>query len=183
MSENCVFCQIIRKQAPACIVYEDDRVVAFLSNRPVNEGHTLVVPKAHYENIYEIPEDDIAYLFRIVKRVAVGVRDAMASEGIRVVQNNGCAAGQVVFHLHVHVIPMQPHEGFMHGKAYRDQSQGRMPEALAMDAEKIRLKLSFIAENILRSPYVSRCTFGLSVLRILLCKQVSYGRIGMTAAE
>ena len=56
MSE-CVFCKIIRKEAPATIVYEDDKVVAFLSNRPVNVGHTLVVPKRHYENIYEIPEE------------------------------------------------------------------------------------------------------------------------------
>jgi histidine triad (HIT) family protein len=138
MSENCVFCKIISKGAPASIVYEDEAVVAFLSNRPVNEGHTLVVPKKHYENIYEIPEEDIAYLFKIVKRVALAVRDAMAAEGIRVVQNNGWAAGQVIFHFHVHVIPMKPHEGFSHGKAYRDQSQGRMPEALEMDAVKIR---------------------------------------------
>ncbi|MGD6852518.1 MAG: HIT family protein [Candidatus Bathyarchaeia archaeon] len=141
MSENCVFCQIIRKEAPACIVYEDEMVVAFLSNRPVNEGHTLVVPKKHYENIYEIPDEEIAHLSKIAKRVAVGVRDAMDAEGIRVVQNNGSAAGQVIFHFHVHVIPMKPHEGFMHGKAYRDQSQGRMPEALELDAEKIRQKL------------------------------------------
>jgi histidine triad (HIT) family protein len=142
MSENCVFCKIIRKEAPASFVYEDESVVAFLSNRPVNEGHTLVVPKKHYENIYDIPEEDICYLFKVVKRVAHAVRDAMAAEGIRVVQNNGWAAGQVIFHMHVHVIPLKPHEGFSHGKAYRDQSQGRMPEALEMDAEKIRLKLS-----------------------------------------
>ncbi len=141
MSEDCIFCAIIRKEAPASFVYEDDQVVAFLSNRPVNEGHTLVVPKKHYENIYEIPEEEIAYLFKIVKRVAVAVRDAMTAEGIRVVQNNGWAAGQVVFHFHVHVIPIKLHEGFTHGVAYRDQSQARMPEALRADAEKIRLKM------------------------------------------
>ncbi len=142
MSEDCIFCSIIRKEAPASRVYEDDRVVAFLSNRPVNEGHTLVVPKKHYENIYDIPEEEIAYLFKVVKRVAHAVRDAMAAEGIRVVQNNGWAAGQVVFHFHVHVIPMKPHEGFTHGKAYRDQSQGRMPEALEGDAVQIRRHLT-----------------------------------------
>jgi histidine triad (HIT) family protein len=141
MVENCVFCKIIQKQAPACIVYEDDAVMGFLSNRPVNEGHTLVVPKRHYENIYEMPEDEIASLFKIVKHIAVAVRDAMATEGIRVVQNNGWVAGQVIFHFHVHVIPMKPHEGFSHGVAYRDQSQGRMAEALEGDAQKIRQKL------------------------------------------
>lgn len=124
------------------MVYEDDHVVAFMSNRPVNEGHTLVVPKKHYENIYDIPDDEIAYLAKIVKRVARAVRDAMSAEGIRVVQNNGSAAGQVIFHFHMHVIPIKPHEGFTHGKAYRDQSQGRMPEDIEIDAEKIRQKLS-----------------------------------------
>ena len=141
MSEECIFCHIIQKEVPVSFVYEDDQVAVFLSNRPVNEGHTLVVPKKHYENIYEIPEDEVAYLSKIVKRVAVAVRAAMAVEGIRVVQNNGSAAGQVIFHLHVHVIPMKPHEGFTHGKAYRDQTKGRMPEALEADAQKIKQNL------------------------------------------
>ncbi len=141
MSENCVFCQIIRRESPASFVYEDDLAVVFLSNRPVNEGHALVIPKKHYENIYEVPDEEIAHLFKVAKHISVAVRDAMKAEGIRVVQNNGWAAGQVIFHFHIHVIPMKPHEGFMHGKAYRDLTQGRMPEALELDAEKIRQKL------------------------------------------
>jgi histidine triad (HIT) family protein len=138
MVGDCVFCQIIRKEAPASIVYEDDRVIAFLSNRPVNEGHTLVVPKKHYENIYEIPDEEVAYVYKTAKHIAVAVRAAMKAEGIRIVQNNGSAAGQVIFHFHVHVIPMKPHEGFMLGKAYRDQTQGRHPEMLDVDAQLIR---------------------------------------------
>jgi histidine triad (HIT) family protein len=141
MSE-CVFCQIISKQLPASVVYEDKQVIAFLSNRPVNEGHTLVLPKKHYENIYEISEDEVASLFKIVKRVAHAVRDAMGAEGIRVVQNNGWAAGQVIFHLHVHIIPMLPNEGFSHGKAYRDPTRPRNEELLETDAQKIRNFLS-----------------------------------------
>jgi histidine triad (HIT) family protein len=137
MSE-CVFCQIICKQLPASLVYEDEQIIAFLSNHPVNEGHTLVLPKKHYEDIYEISEDEVAYLFKVVKRVAHAVKDAMGAEGIRVVQNNGWAAGQVIFHLHVHIIPMKPNEGFSHGKAYRDPTQPRHTELLDMDAEKIR---------------------------------------------
>jgi histidine triad (HIT) family protein len=123
---------------PASVVYEDEQVIAFLSNRPVNEGHTLVLPKKHYETIYEISEDEVAYLFRIVKRVAHAVNDATGAEGIRVVQNNGWAAGQVIFHLHVHIIPMRPNEGFSHGKAYRDLTQPRNAELLETDAQKIR---------------------------------------------
>ena len=118
MSE-CVFCQIIRKEAPASIVYEDEQVVAFLSNRPVNVGHTLVAPKKHYENIYEIPEEEAAYLFKIVKKIAQAVKDATGIEGIRIVQNNGKDAGQVVFHLHVHIIPMKPSSQLLHEHGFR----------------------------------------------------------------
>ncbi len=129
---ECIFCQIARKEAPASVVYEDEQVIAFLSNRPVNIGHTLVVPKKHYENIYGIPEDEAAYLFRIAKRITHAVKDAVNAEGIRLVQNNGEVAGQVVFHLHVHVIPMKPHNMFRHDNGYRE------PEDLEKDAEKIR---------------------------------------------
>jgi histidine triad (HIT) family protein len=122
---------------PASVVYEDEWIVAFLSNRPVNEGHTLVVPKKHYENIYDISEEEAAYLFKIVKRVAHAVRAAMCSEGIRIVQNNGEAAGQVVFHLHVHIIPMKPYNQF-HNNAYRDPTNERSTEALEKDADTIR---------------------------------------------
>lgn len=134
MSE-CIFCQIIRKEAPASIVYEDEQVVAFLSNHPVNVGHTLVAPKKHYVNIYEIPEEEAAYLFRIVKRVAYAVKNATGVEGIRIVQNNGETAGQVVFHLHMHVIPMKPYSQFQHENGFR------AIKLLNNDAEKIRKHL------------------------------------------
>jgi histidine triad (HIT) family protein len=132
---ECVFCQIIRKEAPASIICEDEQVVAFLSNRPVNVGHTLVAPKKHYVNIYEIPEEEAAYLFRIVKRVAYAVKNATGVEGIRIVQNNGEAAGQVVFHLHMHIIPMKPYSQFQHENGFR------AIKLLNKDAEKIRKHL------------------------------------------
>jgi len=134
MSE-CIFCQITRKEAPSSIVYEDEQVVAFLSNRPVNIGHTLVAPKKHYENIYEIPEEEAAYLFKMVKKIAQAVKDATGIEGIRIVQNNGEDAGQVVFHLHVHIIPMKPAGQIFHEHGFR------AAELLDEDVEKIRLHL------------------------------------------
>ena len=66
MTESCTFCKIARGEAPASQVYEDEKVIAFLSIRPINVGHTLVVPKRHYENIYEIPEEEVAHLSKIV---------------------------------------------------------------------------------------------------------------------
>jgi histidine triad (HIT) family protein len=140
MSE-CTFCKIIQKQVSASIIYEDVQVAAFLSHRPVNVGHTLVVPKKHYENIFEITEKEAAYLFMIAKRIAQAVKETTGAEGIRIVQNNGEVAGQVIFHLHVHIIPLKPHNQFSHDGAYRDQTQQRDSEALEKDAEKIRRHL------------------------------------------
>ena len=103
--EDCVFCRIARKEEHASFVYEDKDVVAFLDARPINEGHTLVIPRKHYENIYEIPDEEVANLFKIVKKLAYGISKSEKAEGISIVQNNGEAARQVIFHLHVHIIP------------------------------------------------------------------------------
>jgi histidine triad (HIT) family protein len=138
MSESkCIFCQIIRRETSASIVYEDEQVAAFLSNRPVNEGHTLVVPKKHYVNIYETTEDEAAYLFKVAKRVAHAVKEATGIEAIRIVQNNGADAGQLIFHLHVHVIPMKPPQN-----QARYELELRAPEQLEKDAGKIRARLT-----------------------------------------
>ena len=103
--EDCVFCKIARGESQASRVYEDAQVVAFLDARPVNEGHTLVVSRKHYENIFQIPDEEIGNLFRIVKKVASAVLKSERAEGIRIVQNNGTAAHQNIFHIHVHIIP------------------------------------------------------------------------------
>jgi histidine triad (HIT) family protein len=132
MSESCTFCKIVRKEAPASIVYEDEEVIAFMSIRPINVGHTLVVPKKHYENIYEISEEETAYLYKVVKKLSHAVKQAVDAEGIRIVQNNGEAAGQVIFHMHVHIIPMNKNHSWLH------HAEPRSAEALENDAERIR---------------------------------------------
>jgi histidine triad (HIT) family protein len=86
-------------------VYEDDCVIAFLDNRPASDGHTLVIPKKHFETIYDIPDEEIAHLFKVVKKVAAAVKETVNPEGLTVIQRNGKAAGQHIMHLHVHVIP------------------------------------------------------------------------------
>lgn len=122
MTESCTFCKIVRGEAPASYVYEDEKVMAFLSTRPINVGHTLVVPKRHYENIFEISEEEVVHLSKIVKKVAYAVRKAVSAEGIRIVQNNGEAAGQVIFHLHVHVIPMYAELSSLYNLEIREAS-------------------------------------------------------------
>jgi histidine triad (HIT) family protein len=138
MVKDCIFCRIINKEVSASIVYEDEEVIAFLSHRPVNVGHTLVVPKKHYRDIYDISESEAAYLFKITKRLTHAVRECMNAEGIRIVQNNGKAAGQVVFHLHVHIIPLKPQDDLHKSGVYRNLIRERNEEELKQDREKIK---------------------------------------------
>lgn len=100
-----MFCRLVRGDAPFSRVYEDERVLAFLDINPLTEGHILVIPKKHYEAIYDVPDDELVYLFKVVKAIALAVKEAMSADGVSVVQNNGRAAGQRIFHIHVHVIP------------------------------------------------------------------------------
>ena len=102
---SCIFCKIVQNQIPASVVYEDERVLAFLDIKPLNEGHTLVIPKAHYENIFDIPSSLIKYVHGVTKQIAFAVKKTTNADGISIIQQNGKAAGQDVFHLHVHIIP------------------------------------------------------------------------------
>ena len=105
MSESCNFCKIVSKKAQASVVYEDDSVLAFMDLHPANVGHTLVVPREHWETIYVVPEKVLADLFAVVKMVSVAVKKAVGAEGISILQFNERAAGQSVKHFHVHVMP------------------------------------------------------------------------------
>jgi len=130
---SCIFCRIVQKQVPSSLVFEDETVMAFLDIRPLNEGHTLVIPKAHYESIFDIPKELIAYLHGITKRIAIAVEKVTKADGISIIQQNGKAAGQDIFHLHVHVIPR-----------YEDQKLPSFSEISEVD----RKKLSQTAEKI-----------------------------------
>ena len=136
MNDNpCVFCRIARKQASASMVYEDETALAFLDIRPLNEGHTLVIPKEHYATIFEAPEELVAHLHRIVKRIALAVKEVTKADGVSIIQQNGKAAGQEVFHLHIHVIP---------------RFEGQKLMRLGEISEANREKLNQIAANIKR---------------------------------
>ena len=103
--ESCIFCKIVRKQAPASIIYEDETVMAFLDIRPLNEGHTLVIPKKHYVDIFDIPEDQLSQVHKVAKQVSAAIKKATNADGISIIQQNGKAAGQDIFHFHVHAVP------------------------------------------------------------------------------
>ena len=102
------FTRIVRREQPAEIVYEDERTIAFLDVNPKSDGHTLVVPKREVAAFHDLPPDDLAALALAVQRVARAVVRATGSEAYNLAVNNGAAAGQVVFHVHVHIVPRYP---------------------------------------------------------------------------
>ena len=110
--EDTIFAKIIRREVPAHIVYEDDETIAFLDAKPNTPGHTLVVPKKWAENIFDIDEASFAAVMRTVRKIAPAVRDAVGAQGVHINSNHGVAAGQVVFHLHIHIIPRQTRSEF-----------------------------------------------------------------------
>ncbi len=105
MSTNCPFCKIVGGQAPASVVYEDSSILVFMDLNPASVGHTLIIPKEHWENICEIPEETLTKMTPIIKRISLAVKKTIGAEGISILQLNGKAAGQVVMHFHIHVIP------------------------------------------------------------------------------
>lgn len=105
VNETCIFCKIVRKQAPSSIIYEDETVLGFLDIRPLNMGHTLVIPKDHYVDIFDIPENVLSQIYKVTKLVSFAVKKATNADGISIIQQNGKAAGQDIFHIHVHVVP------------------------------------------------------------------------------
>jgi len=135
--ESCIFCRIAQKQVPASFVYEDEKAIAFLDIKPLNEGHTLVIPKSHYESIFEIPVDLISQLHGVTKRIALAVKKATNADGISISQQNGKAAGQEIFHLHVHIIPRYEGQKL---PSFSEVSQADQ-EKLSQTAAKIRKHL------------------------------------------
>jgi histidine triad (HIT) family protein len=105
MIEDCIFCKIVAGEIPSSKVYEDDDILAFMDIQPVVKGHALVIPKRHFPSITDIPDDALKLVIAGVKRIASAQRSALNADGINVTQANGAIAGQVVPHLHFHVIP------------------------------------------------------------------------------
>lgn len=132
---DCIFCKIINKEIPAEIVYENENTLAFLDINPINKGHTLVIPKEHFENLFEISEDSLKETMIIVKKVAT-VIDGM-SQGVNIGQNNRLIAGQIVKHIHFHVIPRYENDGLKHwpGKIYNPEESKSLANQIKKSLE------------------------------------------------
>ena len=135
--ENNIFAKVLRGEIPCHKLYEDADTLAFLDIMPRTEGHALVVTKEKARDLFDIRPEALAKLMAVVQKLAPKIKDAVGAEGVLIQQLNGAAAGQTVFHLHVHILPrkegeaLKPHAGKMENQA-----------KLAATAEKIRKKIS-----------------------------------------
>src|SRR3989338_10015665 len=108
---DCIFCKIVAGEIPSFKVYEDERIVAFLDIRPVNPGHTLIVPKTHSKNIFDIVAEDWTAIADVARILAIAIEKAVSADGINIAMNNRPDAGQLVDHAHVHIIPRKAGDG------------------------------------------------------------------------
>ncbi len=103
--DDCIFCKIASGEIPSTTIYEDDYNKVFFDINPASKGHCLIVPKEHYDNIYDLDEEAAGRLFGLATKVANGLKKELDLEGLNILQNNGEIAGQTVYHIHLHLIP------------------------------------------------------------------------------
>ena len=103
--ENCIFCKLANGDIPTATVYEDEYLRAIMDAAPANKGHIIILPKSHAADIYELEDEYVSRAFVLAKKLAVALKKLTGCDGVNILQNNGEAAGQTVFHFHVHVIP------------------------------------------------------------------------------
>ena len=111
MSDD-LFLKIAKGEIPSYKIYEDEYTFAFLDIAPNNPGHTLVIPKERFKNIYDVPEETLCRMMSVAKKISIAVKKATNADGINISMNNEPAAGQLVFHVHIHVIPRFKNDGY-----------------------------------------------------------------------
>ncbi len=120
--KDCIFCKLTEREIPSQIIFENELDIAFLDIFPISEGHTIVIPKKHYSNLEYIPDYELTELFKVVKKLAIMIHKKLKIDGYNILQNNFTAAGQVINHFHVHIIPRNFDDERFRIKIPRNQS-------------------------------------------------------------
>lgn len=109
--DDCIFCKLANGMIPTRSIYEDENFKVILDAAPATRGHALILPKEHADNLYQMPEDMTGKAFVLAKKMAASMTETLGSQGFNIVQNNGEAAGQTVFHFHIHLVPRYEDDG------------------------------------------------------------------------
>ena len=136
MKDDCIFCKIAAGEIPSNTIYEDDSYRVILDLGPAARGHALILPKEHYADIYELPDEKAGEVFRLAKKMAGKMKSALRCDGFNVVQNNGEIAGQTVFHFHMHLIPRYENDGQKIGWTPGEPSQEELQETARIIREE-----------------------------------------------
>jgi len=130
--EDCLFCKIINKEIPSEVIYEDDNIFAFLDINPINDGHTLIIPKKHSKDLTVANDEDLHYVISKVKELAPKICKAVGANDFNLGVNNGPTAGQVVFHTHFHIMPRFDGDGHRHwhGQKLSDEKAKEIAEKI-----------------------------------------------------
>ncbi len=110
-NENCIFCKIVNKEIPSKKIYEDKKVIAFLDINPISKGHTLIIPKKHSENIFDIGESELKGIISTSKKISILLKNKLNADGVNILHASGKEAQQSVFHFHIHIIPRYKDDG------------------------------------------------------------------------
>lgn len=128
--DDCIFCKLANGDIPTNVVYEDDTFTVIMDASPATKGHSLIIPKDHYANIYELPEEVAAKTLKLAKKMATEMTDKLKCDGFNLVQNNGEVAGQTVFHFHMHLIPRYEGDGQEIGWEPQEKTAEELTEIL-----------------------------------------------------
>ena len=135
--DDCIFCKLANGVFPTNKIYEDDDFSVLLDISPANIGHSLIIPKQHYDNLFELDDELAAKVMPLAKRVAAAIKDELGADGVNIVQNNGIAAGQTIYHFHTHVIPRYENDNCGIGWPQNEADADKLTEV----AEKLASKL------------------------------------------
>jgi histidine triad (HIT) family protein len=138
--EDCIFCKIVKGEIPCFKIYEDEKVISFLDINPVSQGHTLIIPKIHAANLWEIQEEDLMAVQLAAKKIVNAMKSTFDLLGVVCMQLNGRGVNQLVMHYHLHLVPRSEGESMLSVSSW-DQKPGN-PEAIAGLAEKIASRLA-----------------------------------------
>ncbi len=135
---DCVFCKIVKKEAPAEILYENENILAFLDINPINFGHTLIIPKQHYREFHEIPDEISKELITATSVLTKAILESLKPNGYNIFTNNGRFAGQAIMHCHFHIVPRYFNDGFKFRPLPKSYKQNQMKQYADLIREKVK---------------------------------------------
>lgn len=136
--ENCIFCKIAKREIDSAKVWENDKVFCFLDINPISKGHTLVISKQHYENVFDIPVDELKEVISAAKSLSIRIKEIFKADGINLINSSGKIADQEVFHFHFHIIPRYKNDGLEMSKWCQSKTYKAGNKELKELAEEIR---------------------------------------------